>query len=183
LITSDERGAPARLIRGITTPRHRLYRAVTISDLTTADGWTATLPATAGSSVGVDLVEVARIARLAARPIGLASIVTVAELEYCCSRKRPDEHLAGRFAAKEAVLKALGTGRAGAIRWTDVEVVNNAAGRPIVHLHGACAAYARAHGLLTLAVSISHTADLAIAHAVATWHADPPTPGQEHPDA
>jgi holo-[acyl-carrier protein] synthase len=142
-----------------------------------------TNPIAPGSSVGVDLVEVARIARLTARPGGLTSVLTAGELEYCCSRRRPDVHIAGRFAAKEAVLKALGTGRAGAVRWTDVEVLNDAAGRPIVHLHGACAVRARDFALLSLAISISHTADLAIAHAVAAWRADPPTPQQERPDA
>lgn len=158
---------------------------MTASDLTvTAARWTADVPAAvAGSTVGVDLVEVARIARLAAGPTGLAAVLTVRELDYCCTRKRPDEHVAGRFAAKEAVLKALGTGRAGDVRWTDVEVLNDGAGRPIVHLHGASAARAWHFGLLSLAVSISHTADLAMAQAVATWQADPPTPGQEHPDA
>jgi holo-[acyl-carrier protein] synthase len=137
----------------------------------------------AGSSIGVDLVEVARIARLTSGPIGLAGVLTVRELEYCSTRKRPDEHIAGRFAAKEAVLKALGTGRTGDVRWTDVEVLNDDAGRPIVHLHGASAARAWRFGLLSLAVSITHTADLAMAQAVAAWQADPPTPGQEHPDA
>lgn len=139
--------------------------------------------AAAGLTVGVDLVEVARIARLTSGPIGLAGVLTVRELEYCCARKRPDEHIAGRFAAKEAVLKALGTGRSGDVRWTDVEVLNDDAGRPIVHLHGATAARALRFGLLSLAVSISHTADLAMAQAVSAWQADPPTPGQEYPDA
>lgn len=146
----------------------------------TADAITSIAP---GSSVGVDLVEVARIARLTAQAVGLTSVLTEHELDYCCSRRRPDEHIAGRFAAKEAVLKALGTGRAGAVRWTDVEVLNDLAGRPVVHLHGACAERAWRHGLLSLAISISHTADLAIAHAVAAWRAHPPTPGQEPPDA
>jgi len=123
------------------------------------------------------------MARLATGPAGLASLLTVHELDYCCSRKHPDEHIAGRFAAKEAVLKALGTGRAGTIRWTDVEVLNDAAGRPIVHLHGACASRAWSYGLLSLVISISHTADLAISHAVGLWRSAPPTPGQEHPDA
>lgn len=140
-------------------------------------------PIAHASSVGVDLVEVARITRLAARPVGLASILTVRELDYCCSRKRPDEHVAGRFAAKEAVLKAFGTGRAGAIRWTDVEVLNDPAGRPVAHLHGACADRASRYGLLSLAISISHTADLAIAYAFALWDTDPLASEQEHPDA
>lgn len=152
-------------------------------DLTASARWTASILPTTGSTVGVDLVDVERIARLAAAPIGLTSILTAGELDYCCSRRRPDEHMAGRFAAKEAVLKALGTGRTGATRWTDVEVLNDAGGRPIVHLHGACAEHAWKHGLLSLAISISHTADLAIAQAVAMWRADPPILGQENPDA
>jgi holo-[acyl-carrier protein] synthase len=133
-------------------------------------------------TTGVDLVDVGRIARLAGGRAALGGVLTARELAYCFARAHAAEHVAGRFAAKEAVLKALGTGRAGAIGWTDVEVLNDDAGVPVVHLHGACAARASRRGLVSLAVSISHTADLAIAHAVAVWPADP-TPGQEHPDA
>jgi len=123
----------------------------------------------ARSSVGADLVEVRRIARLAAEPTGLTGVLTTAELATCRGRPRPAEHMAGRFAAKEAVLKALGTGLADGMRWTDVEVVNDAHGRPEVVLHGAAAALAAANGLAAVDVSISHTADLAMAQAVATW--------------
>jgi holo-[acyl-carrier protein] synthase len=123
----------------------------------------------ARSSVGVDLVEVRRIARLAAAPAGLAGVLTDAELAYCGRRPRPAEHMAGRFAAKEAVLKALGTGRGPGIAWTDVEVVNDPSGRPRVRLYGGAAAVAQSGGLAAIDVSVSHTADLAIAHAVATW--------------
>lgn len=143
---------------------------------------TSHLDTAAGPTVGVDLVDVARIARLVDGGAGLDTILTARELAYCNARKRPAEHIAGRFAAKEAVLKALGTGRVGEIHWTDVEVLNDGGGRPLAQLHGASAARASSRGLRSLAISISHTADLAIAHAVAAW-ADPPTPGQEHPDA
>ena len=83
--------------------------------------------------------------------------------------------MAGRFAAKEAVLKALGVGLRRDIRWTDVEVVNDAGGRPGVHLHGGAASLAAEHGLLRLEISISHTARLAVAHASAAWAGEPPT--------
>ena len=119
--------------------------------------------------MGVDLVEVGRIARLAGQPVGLAGVLTETEVEYCRRRQRPAEHMAGRFAAKEAVLKALGTGLAPGVRWTDVEIVNELSGRPAVHLHGGAAALAAEHGLVRVEVSISHTALFAIAHAVAAW--------------
>jgi holo-[acyl-carrier protein] synthase len=123
------------------------------------------------SSVGVDLVEVRRIARLAAEPAGLAGVLTDAELAYCGSRPHPAEHMAGRFAAKEAVLKALGTGLGPGIGWTDVEVLNEPGGRPCVRLYGGAASVAARGALAAIDVSVSHTADLAIAQAVATWAA------------
>ena len=125
--------------------------------------------------MGIDLVDVARITRIAAEPIGLAGVLTGRELAYCRARGRPGEHMAGRFAAKEAVLKALGVGLRRGIRWTDVEVVNDAGGRPGVHLHGGAASLAAEHGLLRLEISISHTARLAVAHASAAWAGEPPT--------
>jgi holo-[acyl-carrier protein] synthase len=123
------------------------------------------------SSVGVDLVDVPRIARLASRPEELSFILTADELAYCTGRQRPAEHVAARFAAKEAVLKALGTGLAHGIRWTDVEIVRTGPGRPQVALHGRAAAIAAERGLRGLDISLSHTETLAIAHAVATWAA------------
>ncbi len=120
-------------------------------------------------SVGVDLVEVRRVATLAAQPNGLAGVMTARESDYCRGRARPAEHLAGRFAAKEAVLKALGTGLAEGIRWTDVEILKDHGGRPYIVLHEAAAALAADRGLHRLDVSLSHTSDLAIAQAVALW--------------
>ena len=91
------------------------------------------------------------------------------ELAYCRGKRRCYEHMAARFAAKEAVLKAFGTGISQRMRWTDVEVVNEASGRPRVRLDGAVAAFAKRHGLQDLDVSLSHTEDLAFAHAVSVW--------------
>lgn len=118
---------------------------------------------------GVDLVECHRIQQLAER-YGrrfLERIFTKDELDYCLSRKRKWEHLAGRFAAKEAVLKVLGTGWAGQIAWTHIEIRNDTAGRPGVELSGYTNDLAQKLGVKEILVSISHTSDHAIASAVA----------------
>jgi holo-[acyl-carrier protein] synthase len=130
-------------------------------------------PGVARVSVGVDLVDVARIARLAAEPNGLSTVLTAREMSYCRGRPRPAEHMAARFAGKEAVLKAFGTGLAEGIRWTDVEIVRDPSGRPAVELHGRAAQLAAEDGLRAVDISLSHTAHLAIAHAVAAWGDDP----------
>jgi holo-[acyl-carrier protein] synthase len=133
------------------------------------------LPGAAGSaptvdvSVGVDLVEVRRLARLAGQPGGLTGVLSEGELAYCYSQHRPAEHMAARFAAKEAVLKAFGTGLSAGIRWTDVEILKERGGRPTVELHGAAAELAARRGLRRIDVSLSHTDHLAIAHAAALW--------------
>jgi holo-[acyl-carrier protein] synthase len=120
-------------------------------------------------SVGADVVEVRRVARLAAQPNGLAGVLTERELDYCRGRRRPAEHFAARFAAKEAVLKALGTGLAEGIRWIDVEILKGHGGRPMVALHESAAALAKRRRLRRIDVSLSHTTDFAIASAVALW--------------
>lgn len=126
--------------------------------------------ATPSLRIGSDLLPVARMARLAAENPGIGeTIFTEVELRYCLGRRRTFEHLAARFAAKEAVLKALGTGLGQRMRWTDVEIVSGALGRPQVRLHGEVAAWARRGGLADLDVSLSHTSELAMAQALAVW--------------
>lgn len=125
-----------------------------------------------GLSVGVDLVEVPRIAAILDGVRSLDALLTAAESDYCHARRPMAQHVAARFAAKEAVLKALGTGLAHGVRWTDVEVSNDATGRPRVHLHGAAAEIASRRGLAGLEIALSHTAELAVAHVVATWNGD-----------
>lgn len=120
-------------------------------------------------SVGVDLVEVSRLARLAAQPLALSGVLTDRELEYCCSKPRRAEHIAARFAGKEAVLKALGTGLAEGVRWTDVEILADARGTPTVGLSGVTKDLAARRDLRAIHVSLSHTKQLATAHAVAVW--------------
>jgi holo-[acyl-carrier protein] synthase len=113
--------------------------------------------------VGVDLVDVAAFrARLEGREALLGEVFGEAELTYCRSQARPWTHLAARFAAKEAALKALGTGLAGAMRWQDVEVTRDAAGTPGLVFHGAVAEVLAQAGLRAGSVSLSHTQDHAV---------------------
>jgi holo-[acyl-carrier protein] synthase len=118
---------------------------------------------------GVDMVECSRI-RDAIEKHGqrfVDRVFTRREQEYCSDRKRRIEHLAGRFAVKEAVLKVLGTGWQRGIAWTDIETLNEPSGQPAVYLHGRCREIADQQGLKTILVSISHVATHAIASAIA----------------
>jgi len=118
---------------------------------------------------GIDLVEVQRIRRLV-EDHGqrfLDRVFTRSEQEYCASReKRYFEHLAGRFAAKEAVFKVLGTGLSGKMTWTDVEVVKSASGQPQVALSGECERIAKSMGIHQWHLSISHIETHATASAI-----------------
>jgi holo-[acyl-carrier protein] synthase len=120
---------------------------------------------------GVDLVAVERVERLVKRYTRAAeTLFTARELEYCHARARCYEHMAARFAAKEAVLKAFGTGVGRRMRWTEVEILNEPdSGRPTVRLEGAVASFAKRHGLREIDVSLSHTEGLALAMAVSVW--------------
>jgi holo-[acyl-carrier protein] synthase len=119
---------------------------------------------------GVDVVGVDRLRRLVeGDEERQRTLFTARELDYCNRKKRKYEHMAARFAAKEAVLKAFGTGISQRMRWTDVEVVNDRVGRPTIRLEGAVASFAERHGLCDLDVSLSHVEDLAVAHAITVW--------------
>lgn len=114
---------------------------------------------------GIDLIDIERISRLAPaiRVRFIERVFTVAEQQFCADR---DERLAGRFACKEAVAKALGTG-IGEVRWKDIEILADPSGMPTVHLHGRAAERAAELGLNTWSVSISHIKMLAVAMAAA----------------
>lgn len=103
----------------------------------------------------------------------LERVFTAVELDYCNARKRRIEHLAGRFAAKEAVLKVLGTGWRNGINWTDIEVRNTPMGKPQVFLSGRCRQIADQLGLKEILISISHVSSHAIASAIATGDQSP----------
>lgn len=116
---------------------------------------------------GMDLAEVSRIEELmSSQPELRERVFTARELAYCHRHRRAGEHLAGRWAAKEAVLKSLGTGMAPRMAWTDIEVVNDRAGRPHVRLYGEVEVVARSLGMDYIDLTLSHTRDLAVAHAV-----------------
>ncbi len=117
---------------------------------------------------GVDLVAIARIERIW-RDHGehfLTRIYTPAERDYCLDCKTPAIRLSGRFAAKEAVLKVLGTGWRGGIEWTDIETLPDPLGRPVVTLTGESARTAAERGIADILVSISHAGDYAMASAI-----------------
>ncbi len=96
----------------------------------------------------------------------LVRLFTPAERDYCASQREPAACFAARFAAKEAVLKALGTGLAGC-RWHDVEIVRRASGRPEVRLSGGAAREAEKRGIGEILLSIAHEREYAVAFAVA----------------
>jgi holo-[acyl-carrier protein] synthase len=118
---------------------------------------------------GIDLVDFPRIAELVERHGDrfVNRIFTAAEQAYARANRNTVEKYAGRFAAKEAILKLLGTGWRGRIAWTDIEVINNIAGRPEVTLSGEVKAIADRMKIKHISISITHTANFAIASAVA----------------
>ena len=120
--------------------------------------------------IGTDITEVARISDMLNKhgDLFLQRVFTAAEIDYCVPRKAKSQHLAGRFAAKEAVLKALGTGWSQGIHWTDIEVINEPGGKPVVELHNAAASVAAQAGIRQVLISISHVKETAVAFATAT---------------
>jgi len=118
---------------------------------------------------GIDLVDCPRIEQMIQRhgERFINRVFTDAEQAYAGKNKNEVEKLAGRFAAKEAVLKLVGTGWRGRIAWTDIEIINNAAGQPEVTLSGEVRKIADKLGIKHISVSITHTANFAIASAVA----------------
>ncbi|MBE0467883.1 MAG: holo-ACP synthase [Candidatus Desulforudis sp.] len=120
------------------------------------------------SGIGTDLVSVTRIRRVVERTDGrfLLRVFTPAERDFCRMAHKAYECFAARFAAKEAVFKALGTGLAGC-RWQDVEVLNDPGGRPVVVLSGGAALAAGRRGVSEVHISLSHDGDQALAFAVA----------------
>jgi holo-[acyl-carrier protein] synthase len=108
---------------------------------------------------GIDIVATERIAQMLEEhgQRFLDRCFTAAEQQYCArSTKRYVEHLAGRFAVKEAILKVLGTGWRGGIQWTDMEILPNDLGQPILSLSGEAANIARQRGIARWHLSISH---------------------------
>lgn len=117
---------------------------------------------------GIDVVEVPRVAAAIDR-FGdrfLQRIFTQGEIRYCESKANRVERFAARFAAKEAGMKALGTGWNHGVRWRDIEVQRQPGGRPTIVFHGVAAQFAQKLGMTHAALSLTHTAAEAIAHVI-----------------
>src|SRR5690348_877245 len=117
---------------------------------------------------GIDIAEVPRIAESIAR-FGdrfLRRVFTEGEIRYCHAKANRVERFAARFAAKEAAMKALGTGWNHGVRWRDVEVTRQPGGRPTMSFHGRAGEFAAKLGVRNAALSISHTEEQAIAQVI-----------------
>jgi holo-[acyl-carrier protein] synthase len=118
--------------------------------------------------MGIDVAEVKRIQAVmeSQKERFLRRVYTQEEIAYCEQFKNKFERYAGRFAAKEAAMKALGTGWSRGVRWVDVEVVRKPGGRPTISLKGEAKKIADALGVKNIALSITHTAEQAIAQVI-----------------
>ncbi len=118
--------------------------------------------------MGIDVAEVKRIAEVieSQKERFLRRIYTLDEVAYCEQFKNRYERYAGRFAVKEAAMKALGTGWSRGVRWVDLEVVRQRGGRPTLSIKGEAKKIAEALGVKNIAVSITHTAEQAIAQVI-----------------
>lgn len=139
-----------------------------------AQGSRGRIPAAAGATrgdtlvgIGIDVEEVARVEDLLKRygDRFLARIFTDGEAAYCLRRRAPAQHLAARFSAKEAAMKALGTGRSRGVLWRDVEVVRRG-GPPQLALHGGARRRFEALGATGALLTMTHSRELAVAQVV-----------------
>jgi holo-[acyl-carrier protein] synthase len=118
--------------------------------------------------MGIDVAEVKRIGEVieSQRERFLRRVYTAEEVAYCEQFKNRYERYAGRFAVKEAAMKALGTGWSRGVRWVDLEVVRQRGGRPTLTLKGQAKKIADAMGVKNIAISITHTAEQAFAQVI-----------------
>lgn len=119
--------------------------------------------------LGTDIVEISRVASMIERhgDSFLERTYSADEIAYCASKKNAAQHFAGRWAAKEAVMKCLGTGFIKGIHWTEIEVVPQPSGKPIVRLSSSTADFASQLGIETIHLSLSHGKEYAVATALA----------------
>ena len=119
--------------------------------------------------IGTDITECVRIAQMIDKhgELFLTRVYTQQEIAYCSARKAATQHYAGRWAAKEAVLKAIGTGWSRGIHWTDIEVVNAVGGKPSITIAGEARQICEQRRIGDVLISISHSRNYAIAYATA----------------
>ena len=120
------------------------------------------------TGIGVDIVEIYRIKQAAKKWSNkfLKRIFTDRELKYAKDRSIPYQHLAARFAAKEAILKAIGDNTIHRIEWTNVEILNDTNGKPIVNLSGQAKKIKQGKNISDIIISMSHTRTYAVANAI-----------------
>lgn len=112
--------------------------------------------------VGIDIIEVARVGRLIEKDKGFKErVYAPGEIDYCEAKKNKAQNYAARFAAKEAFMKALGTGWRGGLAFHQIEVVNNEWGKPEIVLHGQAKLLVEKEGITNINISISHIKDFA----------------------
>jgi holo-[acyl-carrier protein] synthase len=119
--------------------------------------------------IGTDIIECLRIAQMIDRhgELFIRRVYTEHEIAYCSDKKASTQHYAGRWAAKEAVLKALGTGWVQGISWRDVEVRHKRGGAPTIRLQGGAREVFEQSGITRMHISISHCRSHAVAYAIA----------------
>jgi holo-[acyl-carrier protein] synthase len=118
--------------------------------------------------IGIDIVSIPRIERILERwgPFFTERVFTPAEIAFCESKSNPGQHFALRWAVKEALLKALGSGLMGGIKWTDIEVVNDPSGRPSLEIHNQAKGFLADRNIKAAFVSISHERDYGVAQVI-----------------
>jgi holo-[acyl-carrier protein] synthase len=114
--------------------------------------------------IGTDIIEVSRIEKVMERDIGFREkIFTSGEIAYCETMKHKYENYAARFSAKEAFMKAIGTGWRFGIRFADIEVYHDEFGKPLIHLYGKAEELVKIEGISKIHVSLSHVKEIATA--------------------
>ena len=118
--------------------------------------------------IGTDIIEVSRIKTVMEKDIGFREkIFTAGEITYCETKKYKYENYAARFSAKEAFLKAIGTGWRFGIRFADIEVYHDEFGKPMIHVYGKAEELVQKEGISKIHVSLSHLKEMATAVVVA----------------
>jgi len=120
------------------------------------------------NAIGIDIVEIKRLARVSKKwgAAFLGKVYTARELAYSQSKRYPAQHLAARFAAKEAIFKALGEVTRDFVGWKNIEILNDDSGKPVVYWHGEAEKIRKKKRLKGALVSLSHTENYAVATAM-----------------
>ena len=120
------------------------------------------------NAIGIDIVEIKRLSKVSKKwgDAFLKKVYTNRELDYARSKRFPYQHLAARFAAKEAIFKALGEVEKDFVGWKNIEILNDAYGKPVVFWHGKAKTVLKKRNLKGAIVSLSHTENYAVANAM-----------------